>query len=193
MLVIGLTYFQVVAGQSRHPRWVQPAVARWPGEVEAAVPDLAVAFELASADRGDGVGEITQLPPRYADCSLDEKVVPENKVEAVEAVLLAVAGEVVQVNRIHEKEEFGFNVLRAALVPDVDEAVFNEIHVPSWKDDGADGVALSIEASKPGRKLCCALDGTGVPALPKETAGHPGKDGGRAGTRGHARRPLGCA
>ena len=45
------------------------------------------------------------------------------------------------------------------------------------------GVSLSGEASKPGRKLCCALDGTGVPALPKETAGRAGKDGGRAGTR----------
>ena len=45
------------------------------------------------------------------------------------------------------------------------------------------GVSLAGEASKPGRKLCCALDGTGVPALPKETAGRAGKDGGRAGTR----------
>ncbi len=48
---------------------------------------------------------------------------------------------------------------------------------------GACGGSLAGEASKPGRKLCCALDGTGVPALPKETAGRAGKDGGRAGTR----------
>ena len=45
------------------------------------------------------------------------------------------------------------------------------------------GVSLAREASKPGRKLCCAMDGTGVPALPSETAGRSGKDGGRAGTR----------
>ena len=31
--------------------------------------------------------------------------------------------------------------------------------------------------------LCVALDGTGVPARPSETAGRAGKDGGRAGTR----------
>ena len=45
------------------------------------------------------------------------------------------------------------------------------------------GVSLAREASKPGRKLCCAMDGTGVPALPSEAAGRSGKDGGRAGTR----------
>ena len=44
-------------------------------------------------------------------------------------------------------------------------------------------VSLAREAPKPGRKLCCAVDGTGVPALPSETAGRSGKDGGRAGTR----------
>ena len=54
---------------------------------------------------------------------------------------------------------------------------------------GAGAVSLSSEASKPSRKLCCALDGTGVPALPGETAGRAGKDGSnpsgslRAGTR----------
>ena len=47
----------------------------------------------------------------------------------------------------------------------------------------ASGRSLAAEASKPGRKLCCALDGTGVPALPGETAGRAGKDGGRATTR----------
>ena len=31
--------------------------------------------------------------------------------------------------------------------------------------------------------LRCALGGTGVPALPSETAGRVGKDGGRAHTR----------
>ena len=50
-------------------------------------------------------------------------------------------------------------------------------------------VSLREEASKPGRQLCCALDGTGVPARPSETAGRAGKDGAdpsgseRAGTR----------
>ena len=34
-----------------------------------------------------------------------------------------------------------------------------------------------------GRILCVGLDGTGVPALPSETAGRKGKDGGRATTR----------
>ena len=62
----------------------------------------------------------------------------------------------------------------------------------AWRSEepvGAGGVSLSSEASKPGRKLCCALDGTGVPALPGETAGRAGKDGSnpsgslRAGTR----------
>ena len=42
---------------------------------------------------------------------------------------------------------------------------------------GAAGGSLSSEASKPGRTLCCALDGTGVPALPRETAGRAGKAG----------------
>ena len=46
-----------------------------------------------------------------------------------------------------------------------------------------EGASLAAEAAKPGRKLCCAVDGTGVPALPSETAGRAGKDGGRAGTR----------
>ena len=36
---------------------------------------------------------------------------------------------------------------------------------------------------KEGRILCVGLDGTGVPALPSETAGRKGKDGGRATTR----------
>ena len=36
---------------------------------------------------------------------------------------------------------------------------------------------------KEGRVLCVALDGAGVPALPSETAGRKGKDGGRATTR----------
>ena len=36
---------------------------------------------------------------------------------------------------------------------------------------------------KEGEILCVALDGTGVPARPSETAGRTGKDGGRAGTR----------
>ena len=36
---------------------------------------------------------------------------------------------------------------------------------------------------KEGRILCVALDGTGVPARPSETAGRRGKDGGRATTR----------
>ena len=51
------------------------------------------------------------------------------------------------------------------------------------KTDAAAGPSLAREASKPGRKLCCAVDGTGVPARPSETAGRAGKDGGRAGTR----------
>ena len=51
------------------------------------------------------------------------------------------------------------------------------------KADAADRASLAREASKPGRKLCCAVDGTGVPARPSETAGRAGKDGGRAGTR----------
>ena len=37
--------------------------------------------------------------------------------------------------------------------------------------------------SKEGRVLCVALDGTGVPARPSETAGRRGRDGGRATTR----------
>ena len=55
----------------------------------------------------------------------------------------------------------------------------------AWRTEteAGGGVSLAREASKPGRKLCCALDGTGVPALPSETAGRPGKDGGRAGAR----------
>ena len=54
----------------------------------------------------------------------------------------------------------------------------------TWRAEAAcGGVSLAREASKPGRKLCCAVDGTGVPALPRETAGRSGKDGGRAGTR----------
>ena len=36
---------------------------------------------------------------------------------------------------------------------------------------------------KAGRVLCCALDGTGVPARPSETVGRAGKDGERAATR----------
>ena len=44
---------------------------------------------------------------------------------------------------------------------------------------GASGV-LPSKASKPGRKLCCALGWTGVPALPRETAGRSGKDSGSA-------------
>ena len=36
---------------------------------------------------------------------------------------------------------------------------------------------------KEGRTLCCALDGTGVPARPSETVGRAGKDGERAVTR----------
>ena len=43
-----------------------------------------------------------------------------------------------------------------------------------------------VPARKPlkdGQILCVALDGTGVPARPSETAGRTGKDGGRAGTR----------
>ena len=36
---------------------------------------------------------------------------------------------------------------------------------------------------KEGQVLCVALDGTGVPARPSETAGRRGKDGGRATTR----------
>ena len=36
---------------------------------------------------------------------------------------------------------------------------------------------------KEGRTLCCALDGTGVPARPSETVGRAGKDGERAATR----------
>lgn len=31
------------------------------------------------------------------------------------------------------------------------------------------GSALAREASKPGRKLCCAVDGSGAPALQDET------------------------
>ena len=56
----------------------------------------------------------------------------------------------------------------------------------TWRAEaeaGGGGVSLAREASKPGRKLCRAVDGTGVPALPGETAGRSGKDGGRAGTR----------
>ena len=36
---------------------------------------------------------------------------------------------------------------------------------------------------KEGRTLCCALDGTGVPARPSETVGRAGKNGERAATR----------
>ena len=56
----------------------------------------------------------------------------------------------------------------------------------AWRSEAGsagDGASLAREASKPGRKLCCAVDGTGVPALPSETEGRSGKDGGRAGTR----------
>ena len=55
----------------------------------------------------------------------------------------------------------------------------------AWRaeTEAGGGASLAREAAKPGRKLCCALDGTGVPALPGETAGRSGKDGGRAGTR----------
>ena len=57
--------------------------------------------------------------------------------------------------------------------------------VDAWRaeTEAGGGVSLAREAAKPGRKLCCALDGTGVPALQGETAGRSGKDGGRAGTR----------
>ena len=81
--------------------------------LEAAVPDLAFAGdELAGADRGDGV--VRQIPPRYADSSPDETVDRECKVEVVEAVLLAVAGEVVHVNQVQVEEECRFSVLRGA-------------------------------------------------------------------------------
>ena len=36
---------------------------------------------------------------------------------------------------------------------------------------------------KAGRVLCCAPDGTGVPARPSETVGRVGKNGERAATR----------
>ncbi len=49
---------------------------------------------------------------------------------------------------------------------------------------GADLEALPERKSlKAGRVLCCALDGTGVPARPSETVGRAGKDGERAATR----------
>ena len=49
---------------------------------------------------------------------------------------------------------------------------------------GVEPVAAPVRKSlKEGENLCVALDGTGVPARPSETAGRAGKDGGRAGTR----------
>ena len=45
------------------------------------------------------------------------------------------------------------------------------------------GGAPARRPLKDGGILCVALDGTGVPARPSETAGRAGKDGGRAGTR----------
>ena len=45
------------------------------------------------------------------------------------------------------------------------------------------GRAPTRKMLKEGEILCCALDGTGVPALPSETAGRVGKNGGRARTR----------
>ena len=48
--------------------------------------------------------------------------------------------------------------------------------------DGGGGVPPR-KPLKEGGILCVALDGTGVPARPSETAGRAGRDGGRAGTR----------
>ena len=74
-------------------------------------------------------------------------------------MLLAVAGEVVHVNRIHVKEEFGFNVLRAALVTDVDEAVSNEINVPVGADDRITGIFYySFHLGEVSPKMVLAAD-----------------------------------
>ena len=49
-------------------------------------------------------------------------------------------------------------------------------------DASFDGVPVR-KLLKEGRVLCVGLDGSGVPALPSETTGRKGKDGGRATTR----------
>ena len=71
----------------------------------------------------------------------------------------------------------------AKLVERTTRAVGDDLEAWRAEMGAGGGAALGRAASKPGRKLCCALDGTGVPALPGETAGRSGKDGGRAGTR----------
>ena len=49
-------------------------------------------------------------------------------------------------------------------------------------DPSFDGAPVR-KSLKEGQVLCVALDGTGVPARPSETAGRSGRDGGRATTR----------
>ena len=51
----------------------------------------------------------------------------------------------------------------------------------AWNDASFDGAPVR-RPLKEGRILCVGLDGTGIPALPSETAGRKGKDG-RATTR----------
>ena len=50
-------------------------------------------------------------------------------------------------------------------------------------NDASFDEAPARKSLKEGRVLCVALDGTGVPARPSETAGRRGKGGGRAATR----------
>ena len=130
-----------VRGRADHQRRSHPLgavhggafpVMRRPVDVETALPYLALAVVLAGADRGDGV--VGQLPCRCADFSLDEVVALESKVEIVEAVPPALAGEVVHVSRVNVEEEHRFGVLRGALLLLVDEAVPDEVHIPVGAD-----------------------------------------------------------
>ena len=59
----------------------------------------------------------------------------------------------------------------------------------AWNDASFHGAPVR-RPLKEGRILCVGLDGTGVPALPSETAGRKGKDGGRATTREGQGRPC---
>ena len=71
------------------------------------------------------------------------------------------------------------------------EARRRELLSPSTSVVGGEGASNDAsfdgtpvrKSLKEGRILCVALDGTGVPARPSETAGRRGKDGGRATTR----------
>ena len=49
--------------------------------------------------------------------------------------------------------------------------------------DAPEAAEAERKSVKKGEGLCVALDGTGVPALPSETTGRTGRDGGRATTR----------